>query len=87
MYKITNKDLSKLFHDSSVAIVGRLCKNIEALQRDLDKNSVEFKYLSHVKELHRETIYQSFRDLRNEIKAYNNGIKFRKFTLKPSNQL
>lgn len=86
MYKITEKFLAKLLKDYSVALVGRLCKNVESLQRDLDKNSPEYKYLSHVKELHREKIYETFRDLKNNIRAYNKGLKFRKFSITPSDQ-
>ena len=86
MYKITKKELTRLLNDHSVALVGRLCKQIESLQKDLDENSIEFKYLNHVKELHRERVYETFRDIKTEIRTYNSGLKYKKFNLTPSKQ-
>lgn len=84
MYKITEKYLSDLTRDYSRSLVGRLCKQIESLQKDLDENSPEFKYLNHAKNLHREMIYETFRDLKNQVKAFDSGIKLRKFNITPS---
>jgi hypothetical protein len=86
MHKITDKFLSDLLKKHSINLVGRLCKQIESLQKDLDKNSIEFKYLSHAKELHREKVYETFRDIKNEVRTYNSGLKYHKFTLTPSKQ-
>jgi len=84
MYNISEQFINKTFNEYSSSLVGRLCKNIEALQKDLDKDSIEYRYLSHVKELHREKIYETFRDLKNHFKAHNSGLKFRKFNIAPS---
>jgi len=86
MYKITDKFISNLLKDYSRALVGRLCKQIESLQKNLEENSPEFKSLSHAKNLHREMIYETFRDLKDNIRACNSGLKFRKFNVMPSKQ-
>lgn len=86
MYKITDKFLSALLRDYGRAIVGRLCKQIESLQKDLDENSSEFKYLNHAKNLQKEFIYEYFRDLKNQIRTYNSGLQFKKFKITPSSQ-
>ena len=86
MSEINEKYIANLLKDYSRSMVGRLCKQIESLQKDLDKNSLEFKYLNHVKNLHRELIYELFRDLKSQIRSYNSGINFQKFNLNPSDE-
>lgn len=76
MNHIDRNFLNKLFKEYSNLMVGRLCKQIECLQDDLDKNSKEFKYLNHAKKLRKEFIYQTFRDMKNQIAFHAEGREY-----------
>lgn len=81
------KFLKKLFQDHSKSIVGRLCKQNE-LVRD-NKNLIPEQKLDILKAFNRELVYESFRDLLNHIKCYNNGhndVQQYKIYKKPSGQ-
>lgn len=86
MYQITDKFISNLLKDYSRALVRKLCDQIESLQTDLNENSTEYKALNNAKNLHRNLIYETFRDMKDNIRACNAGLKFRKFNITPSNQ-
>ena len=86
MEKTHEKFIDDLLKNTSRSLVGRLCKQIESLQKNLDNSSNEFKYLNHAKNLHREMVYETFRDLKNQIHSYNLGLNFKKFNINTSNE-
>lgn len=84
MYKIEEEFLNNICKDYAKALVGKLCSQIESLQKFYSTHSEEFKCLEHAKNLRRELIYQNFRDLRNNIKSHSNGLSYKKFNIYPS---
>jgi len=79
MYNIDEKFLKELLADYSRAIVGRICKQIELLEKNQTVTKEQFSELTKV--FNKELIYQSFRDLESHLKAYQAGKKFVKFQI------
>lgn len=73
------KFLEELFKKHSKSIVGRLCKQNEII-RDKEGLSDEQK-LDIVKKFNRELVYESFRDLMNQVKCFSKGQKFEKYSV------
>ena len=88
MLVVSNKFLSQLLNNISRSLVGRLCRQIENVQEGLDPNSQEYKYLEIVKKLHKDKVYETFRDLKTSILSYDSGIKsYKKYdVIRPSEQ-
>ena len=80
------KDFIKsICRDQNRSIVGRLCKQIEILQDK--KDLTEEQKLSLLKAFNKELIYESFRDLRNNLIFHSEGRKYKKISIyNPSNQ-
>lgn len=79
MYYINKKFLKDLFRDFSRSMVGKLCKQNEILQRN--KNLSETQKLNLLKDFNRELIYESFRELENNIKFFNEGREYKKYPI------
>ena len=79
MYYIDKKFLRDLLKDQSRAMVGKLCNQNEILQKDKDISGD--KKLELLKSFNKELIYQSFRDIENYIKCYNNGKYYEKYKI------
>ena len=65
-YEISEQFLEEAIEKSSRSLVGKACKRFEILK---DKESIK----SAVKEL----IYEQFRNLKEIIKSFNTGVKFK----------
>lgn len=79
MSNIDEKFLKTIFADYSRAMVGKICKQNEVLASD--KSLTKEQALGLLKAFNRELIYESFRDLENQIKAFQTGKQFIKFSL------
>lgn len=87
MVNINESKFSEICREYGKATVGRICKNIEILQKDLDKNSPEYKVLQIAKNLHRETVYENLRDLELTVRFASEGkvyIKHEIYTKPPT---
>ena len=79
MYIIEEQFLHQLLMSHSRSIVGRLCKQNELIKED---NSLsEAQKLDLLKSFNRELIYETSRDLENQIKCYIRGKVYEKFNL------
>lgn len=78
-YKFSQEFVQTLLRDYSRAMVGRLCKQVELLSAKSDLS--EKQKLDLLKSFNRELIYEHFRDLENQLKAYTEGRKFTKFEI------
>ena len=81
MVNLDEQKVKEIFREYSKAIVGRLCKNIETLQENCDKQSPQFLALQLAKNLHKETIYQNLRDLELTLKFASQGKSLEKFNI------
>lgn len=70
--------LKGLFREQSRSTVGRLCKRLEMLQTE---DLAEDQKLNILKSYIKETVYEQFRDLRNNIIFYSEGRSYTKFPI------
>lgn len=72
---IDDKKLDEIFYDYSKLTVGRLCKQAEVIQlSDAFKSNSQLKEaISLLKSLHKETVYEIFRDLKYCLKLGSQG--------------
>lgn len=79
MITIDENNLKNLLADYSRAIVGRICKQNEIITSNdsLSKDQA----LSLLKSFNRELIYESFRDLENQLKVNQTGKQLVKFSI------
>jgi len=77
MYNIDEKFIKDLLKDYARTMVCRLCKQVETLE--VQKDLIEVQKLNILKSFHRESIYETFRDLEKQIKSYQIGQTFTKF--------
>jgi hypothetical protein len=76
MYEIDEKFLNETLRDQSRSIVGRLCKRIEILENE---NIPQNKKSKILKDFQRELVYESYRDLKNILKAHATGVSYNKY--------
>lgn len=74
-----NNYIENLFKDHSKTIVGRLCKNIELIEKRTDLT--ETQKLGLIKDFNKELIYQEFRNLQSQIKSFFQGREFGEFKI------
>lgn len=79
MYKIEPNFIHKLFNDFSRAMVGKLCKQNEIIEKD--ESLSKLQSLKLLKDFNKELIYEAVRDLENQIKAYQSGQTITKFSI------
>ena len=73
------KFIEKLLESQSRALVGRLCKQNEVLQSNSSININQKMVI--LKDLSKDLVYETFRDLLNNIKYYNLGLKYQKYKI------
>lgn len=78
-YKFSQEFIQNLLRDSSRSIVGRLCKQVELIDSKIGLS--ETQKLDILKSFNKELIYESFRELENQLKAYQEGKVYTKFTI------
>lgn len=69
-YKITQEILEKILSKNSRSLVGILCKRVEVLEENKKLSPDLYKSLA------KELIYESFRNVLNQIETFNLGVKF-----------
>jgi len=79
MYKLEEKFIKDLFTDYSRAMVRRVSTQIELLQQD--KSLTKEQTLDLLKGFGKELVYNSFKDLEAQIKAYQAGRRTTKFDI------
>jgi len=79
MVNSNDKFVKTLLSDFSRAMVGRICKQNEVIADN--KSLTKEQALSLLKSFNRELIYESFRDLENQIRAFQNGKQLIKFSI------
>lgn len=79
MYKFDDKFLRDLLKNYSRVIVRGICSQAEILEKDEQLSKIQA--LNLLKQFNKELIYQCFKDLEGQLKAYQVGKQFIKFDI------
>ncbi len=82
MVKIDNKTLKEILNKSARSLVGKLCKRIEVLSSSDEQTN---KFLSLLKPLFKELIYEEFRHTLEVINSYGKAIEVYEIEFKKEN--
>jgi len=71
----------KKANEFASSLVGKLCSQIESLEKDNELSEETKKYLKICKNLRKELIYQEFRSLRDAITFYCEGREYKNYPI------